>query len=82
MNTIKLIIFSILVIIWIIAYYKLGHRLNNKIDSFIYFALFALISAIFILLTFITTSLNDRLSEENKNKCPELEEVKGIYKIK
>lgn len=79
----QIIIFIILGFFWLLGYFKLVYNLDeNKKQSFEWFALFTIVNSLFIVISIILTLLINDLQEQVKGKCPELEEVKNVYRIK
>ena len=76
------IIFSILGILWLILYFKIGYSLNDKKDTFMLYALYTIITGLFIMIAFFSTLRINELEEKTKGKCPELEKVENVYRIK
>lgn len=81
MNTVQITIFLIFGLGWIIGYFKVSFRLDlNRKDSVLWQMIYTFCGAAFILFTILSTlELN---KTRDINKCPELEKVENVYRIK
>lgn len=83
MSTGQIIIIVTMTLLWIISYFKVGYNLKDyKSLNLLWFAVFTFLSAFCFTMFVILMSEKNKLQEKAKQKCPELEEVRGVYKIK
>lgn len=85
MTTGQITTVTILIIIWLFCYYKvfiriLDHIGLEKTSSYL-LGLFIMTGFLIMLLATVTSRLN-QANLELKNKCPELEKIDNVYKIK
>lgn len=83
MTNSQIIIFSILGVLWVLSYFKLAYHLDDKKqNSTQWFLLFVMTNALFIVCLVTATLVMNDLQKQVEGKCPELEKVENIYKIK
>lgn len=79
----QIILFIILGLFWLLGYFKLAYHLDDKKEnSMHWFALFTIVNGLIIACLIASTLTMNQLQKEVKNKCPELEKVEDVYRIK
>jgi len=81
MREIILIIFGILIFI---SYFMISFSINKDKwqKGFGGLMIMTFVSAFSLFICFILIKQNDELNNKVKNKCPEYEQVKNVYKLK
>lgn len=83
MTNSQIIIFSILGVLWLLGYFKLAYHLDDKKqNSTQWFMLFVMTNALLITCLITATLVMNDLQKQVEGKCPELEKVENVYKIK
>ena len=83
METGQITVLIVLGILWAIFYFRLGANLyKDNPSKNLYFIGYTLTSALFISLTIISLLLLNEEKKKAQGKCPELEKVENVFKIK
>jgi hypothetical protein len=77
------IILTVMIILFVIGYFKIAFSLDiKKRSKILWLVLMTFMFGFSILLNFLFINTNDELTEKVKNKCPEYEKVENVYKLK
>lgn len=84
MTTAQWIVFSALVGTMIYCFFEISSSLNprKQIQGMLSLALMMLTVLISLFLVFISVDANEKLSQENKAKCPEYVPIQNVYILK
>ncbi len=83
MTNSQITIFIILGFFWLLGYFKLAYHLDDKKENSVqWFILFAMTNSVFIVCLITATLLMNDKQKQIEGKCPELEKIENVYKIK
>lgn len=84
MNTGQWIVFTIVFAIVIYAYFELAYSFSpiKQLRGMLGLMLLMLVTIISMFLVFITSSQNEKLRNQNKDKCPEYVPIQNVYILK
>lgn len=80
MKTHLIITFTIVAILFIIAYCKVG--MTIKPEKFFWFFIYTVIASVSLFTTITLIIEINEMKEKLENKCPQYEEVHNLYKLK
>ena len=81
MNTGQIIMIVIFYLLAFIAFIKSGYSKNENI-KIIWSGVILLVCTLFTALTIETTTANNKLEKQVREKCPQYEKVDSVYRLK